>query len=468
MGKKYDFKYLVIGSGPAGSAAALTLAKAKKSVGLIEGRFFGGTNINTRDIPYAVALDFAYHYHKTLSYPELKNQDFTFNFPTIAARELSAVLESGGNNKKIFEDAGIICLSGYANFLDRHTIAINQKRITAEYFILATGSSLKTAEINGTNTVDFLTPETAIKINRLPKVVTVVGGGSTGCEIAEYFAALGSQVLILERSDRLLPNEDQEVGEVISNYLIRKFGVSVLTSCKVTSIEQDNFSKYLIFHYGNTEKMVRTESIVLATGSTPFLNYGLENAGVKYKNTGIIVDKNFQTSTKNIFAIGDCIGNGSSTDRAHLEGSTLAANLISNSKTPVNYKGLTRLTHTYPEVAVVGLSEDDLIRRNRQYKKAIIKLDEITASKIYNFNYGFIKLLTDKSYHILGACIVAPNASLLAEEIAIAIRHNFTAIEIASTPHIMNSYNYAIKLAARKLLGKNPATKTKYAKKKKK
>lgn len=455
MGKKYNFKYIVIGSGPAGSAAALTLAtKSKKSVALIESRFFGGSNLNTHDVPHAVAFDFAHHYFKAQSYPELKNQDFSFNFPTIAARELSVVLEAGGNNKKLFEEAGVVCISGFANFLDRHTIAVNQKKLTAETFILATGSKLKTTEIAGTNTVDFLTPSTAVKVQRLPKVVTVVGGGSTGCELAEYFAELGSQVLILERSERLLPREDKEAGEAISEYLIRKFGVSVLTNCQVISIEQDEFSKYLIFRYDNTEKMVRTESIVLATGSTPFLDYGLENTNIKFKKNGIAVDKFFQTSAKNIYAIGDCISDESSTDRAYLEGTTLASNLLNGTKTLVNYKGLIRLTNTYPEVATVGLSEDDLTRHGRKYKKAIIKLEETTASKTNNFNYGFVKLISDKTYHIIGAVIVAPHAGLLASEIAIAIRHNLTALEIASTPHIMNSYNYAIKLAAKKLIDK--------------
>lgn len=452
MGKKYDFKYLVIGSGPAGSAAAFKLAKAKKRVGLVEGRFFGGSNLNTRDVPYAVALDFAHNYSKLCSYPELKNQDLSFNFPTIAARELSTVIEAGGNNKKLFEDSGVICLSGYANFLDPHTIAVNQKKFTAEHFILATGSTLKTSEIAGTNVVNYLTPETAIKLHRLPQVVAVVGGGSTGCEIAEYFAELGSKVILLEASQRLLPREDKEVGEVISDYFSRKLGITVLLGSKVISLEKDNFSDYLIFQCENAEKMVRVDTIVLATGSQPVLDYGLENAKVKYKPSGITVDKLFQTSTKHIYAIGDCIGSESSTDRAYFEGLSLANNLINSSKNPVNYRGLTRVTNTYPEVAVVGLTEDDLARRNRKYKKAIIKLDEAIASKTTGCNYGFVKLITDRSSRLLGASIVAPHASLMAEEIALALRHNLTALEIASTPHIMNSYNEAIKLAATKLV----------------
>ena len=236
MGKKYDFKYIVIGSGPAGSAAALTLAKSKKRVALVESRHYGGSNLNTRDVPYKVALDFSHTYHKLRSYPEFRNQDLTFNFPTVTARELNTVMKTGGNDKKIFENAGIVCIDGYANFLDQHTIAIGQQKITAEFFVIATGSRLKTLGISGTDHVDYLTPNTAIRIRRLPKVVTIVGGGSTGCEIAEYYAELGVKVLLLETSDQLLPREDKEVSETISNYFSRHLGISVLTSCKVIYI----------------------------------------------------------------------------------------------------------------------------------------------------------------------------------------------------------------------------------------
>ena len=199
MGRKYDFDYTIIGSGPAGSAAALTLAKAKKRIALVEGRYFGGANINTRDIPYGVALDFAQTYHRILHFPEFSHQDFSFNFPSIVAHQLKAIIESGGgNNQSIFKKSNIVCLQGYANFLDNHTIAISDQKFTSDHFILATGSHLDTSSIAGTEAVNYLTPETAIKIRRLPKAAIIVGGGSTGCEIAEYYAKLGAKVLIME------------------------------------------------------------------------------------------------------------------------------------------------------------------------------------------------------------------------------------------------------------------------------
>ena len=454
MGKKYDFKYVVIGSGPAGSAVALALGKAKKRTALVEGRYYGGTNLNTRDIPYAVALDFSHTFSRAASFPELSHQDLTFNFPTVAARELKTIIEVGGNNKKFYEDSGVICLDGFANFLDPHTIAINNQKITSEYFIIATGAHLKTLEISGTDSVGFLTPETAIKSRHLPQVLAIIGGGSTGCEIASYYAELGTKVILFESAERLLPREDQEIGETIANYFTQRLGVSVFTNAKVVAIQEDNYSKSVIFRYDNQEKLIRVDSIVLATGSEPNLDLGLENARVKYKNTGIIINKYFETSAKNIYAIGDCTGEESSTDRAYYEGLTLANNIIKKAKNLTNYRGFIRQTATSPEVASVGYNEDDLVKRDHKYKKSIVKLSEITASKIYNSSYGFVKLLADKNSHIIGASIVCPNASLIAEEISIAIRHNLTAIELASTPHVMNSFSYAVKLAAKKIVDK--------------
>lgn len=452
MGKKYDFQYIVIGSGPAGSAAAIELAKRKKRVAIVEGRFFGGANLNTRDLPYAVALDFSHAYRKMLSYPELSNQELHFNFPTVSARQLKVVVEAGGNNKQIYEQEGITCIKGFANFLDKHTIAVNEQKYTAEYFIIATGSKLKVLEIAGTDSIDYLTPETAIKVRRLPKVVAVVGGGASGCEIAEYFAELGVKTLLFEMADHILPHEDIEAGNTLSSYFTQKLGMTVLPSCRVVALEEDAISKRIIFRNENSEKAVRVDTIVLATGSQPNLECGLENANIKYQATGITVDKCFQTSTKNIYAIGDCLGQDSSTERARQEGLALANILLTKSKNALNYQGFVRCVNTFPEVAIVGLNEYDLAKRDRKYKKCVVDFDSLAISHIENFHHGFVKLITDKSNHIIGATIVAPKASLMATELSLAVRHGLTALEIASTPHSINGYDYAIKIAAKGLV----------------
>ena len=455
MGKKYDFDYIILGSGPAGSTAALNLAKAKKRVALVEEHRFGGANINTRDIPYSVALGFAHAYADTSSYPEFKNQDLHFSLPTIVNHQLHTISDVAKHSKSTLEKAGVTYLEGHAHFLDHHTIAFGKNQLTARFFIIATGSMLKVSEITGADTVSYLTPDTAFRIRRLPKVVLIVGGGSTGCEIASFYASLGTKVIIMETCDRLLPREDKEVSDAITNYFTKKFGAMVLPNCKVVAIEKDGASRRVIFQTNRSEKMVRVDCLVLATGSQPNLDLGLENAGIKYKNSGISVDKYFQTSAKNIYAIGDCIGGDSSTTRSDYEGSLLVANLVNKTKNPANYKGFLRVTQTYPQVATVGHNEFDLLRRDRKYQKSFVKLSDLTANFIHPVEDGFIKLLADRNSHIIGACIVAPDAELIAAEISLAIRHNLTALELGSTPYSANNWTYGIKLAAKQLVKKH-------------
>lgn len=450
MGKKFDFDYTIIGSGPAGTTAALILAKnKKKKVAIVEGKNYGGNNLNTRDIPYAVSLNFAHNFYNLKDSPELVGQELHYNFPSIASHQ-DKVISSFGN-KKLYEAAGITCLDGFANFLDANTIAIGNKKISSDFFILATGAELNTTHIVGLDTVDYYTPDTIIKIRRLPKFILVVGGGSTGCEIAEYFAKLGTKVILMESESRILPKEDIETSDSLRDYFERELGIMIMENCKVVEITNDNNSKRVVFATGGHEKMVHIDCVVLATGSRPCTNYGLENAGVKFNKSGIIVDKYFQTSARNIFAIGDCTSNNSSTERAEYEASVLADNLTHKAKTPIIHSGFARITATEPEIAVVGKTEATLLKNKTKYRKAIVYLKDLPASKIYHQNYGFVKIITNASGNIVGAAIMAPHASAMIAELAVAVRHRLTALEIASTPHVANSFSYAIKLAAKQL-----------------
>lgn len=453
MASKYDYDYIIIGSGPAGRTAALGFAKSKKRIAIIENNKYGGAEYNTRDVPYSVCLHFAHNYNNIKNYPAISGQDLHFNFPTLVTHQSHVVNSLSNESKKALDESGVTCISGQAHFIDSHTIAVGSNKYTSANFIIATGAKDKNGEISGLEEVNHLTPDTALRISRLPKYAFVVGGGPTGCEIAEYYAELGTKVIIMERSTRLLPHEDEETSAVIKDYFENELGIMVVTGAKVVAIEQDNVSKRVIFTNGSQEKFVRIDCIVLATGSEPYLDLGLENAGVKYKNTGIVADKYFQTSTKHIYAIGDVIGCvKSSTERAEYQASLLVNNLLRRTKTPANYRGFIRHIDTYPEVASIGLNEYDLISRDRKYKKSIVYLKELSASKVNQFDYGFVKLLVDSSNRLLGATIVAPNATSLAEKLALALRHHISITEIASTPHLANSFGEAIKQAARKLI----------------
>ena len=456
MNRKYNFDYLIIGSGPAGSTLARLLSANKKlRIGLVEGRAFGGSNLCTRDIPQSVCQSFAHTFYKLNTSPEIGGQTLHYNFPSIASHQIAVATLLGAGNTSQYESAGITCISGYAHFLDEHTVAVNDEQYTSENFVLATGTKIATGDIVGLKTVKCLTPDTAPRLRRQPKFVFVIGGGPSGCEIAEYFAKLGTKVIIMEQFPNLLPKEDTEAGQALSEYFTNDLGIMVVTNSKVVALENDGTAKRVIFKSGSEDKAVRVDCVVLATGSIPYTDYGIENADIRTnKSNGIMVNKSFQTTAKHIFAIGDCLGgNHSSTERSIYEASVLADNILHKAKGFADYKGFIRLTNTCPAVACVGPTESRLKRHHAKYKTAIVQLKDLPAAAIDGLDYGFVKIISShRTGHILSGTIVSPHAELMATELSIAIRHRLTALELASTPHIANSYNYAIKLAAKKLL----------------
>lgn len=452
MGKKYNFDYIIIGGGPAGYTAAFTLAKTKKRIALVEESIYDD-NFISRDIPYATSLDFAHTFFKFTHYPEMSGQDLHYNFPTIVAHQNTVINSFLEEQKTLLEKNNITHIEGHAHFLNSHTIAVNDVQYSSETFILATGSELKTTGIAGLETSKYLTPTTAIRIRRLPKYAFIIGGGPTGCEIATYYAELGAKVIIMEKEPRLLPREDEETSACLTEYFTHKLGILVVANTEVVAIEEDKVSKQVIYKTGNQEKSVRIDNIILATGFKPRLDCGLENAGVKVKPNGVIATNNsFQTTAKNIYAIGDCLGNESSTERVEYQASLLASNLIKKGKSLPSYHGFARVTNTSPEIATVGFSEARLKKLKRKYKKSIVYFKDLPISKITRSSYGFVKILTDRKNHVIGAAIVAPHASLMIGELSVAVRHHLTVLELTGTPHISNDYPLAIKLAAKNLV----------------
>ena len=472
MGKNFEYDTIVIGGGTAGITAARNLAKAKKKVAIVEARKLGGSNLNFRDIPYAAALNFAHVYAEAMAGVRfgITSTNLRYNYPTARRMQAKAANKVGVNvSKKALEDEGITYISGLAHFVSPNEISVrkrlpatptaeeakagtNGQTLTAGKFIIATGSVPKASEITGISSVKHYVPETALLMENLPKNMMVIGGGPSGVEVAEYFAGLGVKVAIIELSERLLPREDEEVGQIMSAYLEKKLGVRILTKTRAVAAENDVACPRVTLSRGGQEKAVKAECIVVATGSKPNTDLGLENAGVSFDAKGVFVEKTMQTTAKHIYAAGDVVGGDSATELANYEAGIASANIINKTRTMINYEGFIRAVNTNPQVATVGMNEDDLIKRDIKYNKAMLPLSAVSASATSDFTLGFIKMLSDSQGRILGATMMAPNAVTNLQEVALCVRHGLSVIEIASTPHPNGEWSELVRLAAKKLI----------------
>ena len=449
---KNDFDLIVIGSGAAGGAGALMAAGAGKKVALIEADKWGGSALNYSGVPMDALFHTAHLFTEAVEAAKfgISSSNLRYNYPTINNWKNVAMRRAGANNKKAFDDAGITTIRGRAHFISPHEVGVGNQQYGARKFLIATGAQPLDTGIKGLDNVNFMTPDSILDLIRPPRTVFVVGAGSTGCEVAQYLAELGTKVLIAEVSGRLLPSEDEEVGQVIDS-VFNQLGIKVLTQSRVVALEKDSVSKKVIFMRGGQEKSVRIDDVILCTGSTPSTDLGLENAGVTYGNKGIKVSKGMQTSMKHIFAAGDCVGGGSSTEKALLEVTVAVSNIVSRAKAVAEHSGLSRLTRTYPAVASVGATEDDCMRRDSKIRKVVVPLATVQASNTTDFRDGFVKILTDRSRKIIGASVVAPHAGILIQELAMAIRLNLPVADIADTPHVASDWGEAVRIAARRL-----------------
>lgn len=451
---KFDFDLIVIGSGAGGSAAATIAARNGKKVAIIEADTFGGDSPNWSDVPTKALLHAAQLYDEARHGARfgLRSGTLGYNYPSLRAWKDLAVKRTGaGGNRRYYENEGIATFSGAAHFLSPNELTVNRRHLSAEHFLVATGSHWVAPNIQGLADVPYLTPRTILEAMRPPKSLYIIGGGTIGVEIAQLMAIFGTKVYIAEIASRLLPQEDLEVGELMERVLREQKGVTSLTQTRTLSVVKDGIGKRVTYTRGGIEKSVRVDEVLIATGRVPTVDLGLENASVTYTPKGIEVDDYLQTSARHIYAAGDVLGHNSHTHTALLESQVVAHNLFNKTKTSPDYTATPRLTFTHPGIASVGLSEDDCLKRDLHVNKAIAPLNIIARSNTSDFRDGFVKIITDKKGTVLGATVVAPHASEIIHELAIAVKHQLTAHNLATTPHAFLSWSEAVRVAAAKL-----------------
>jgi dihydrolipoamide dehydrogenase len=451
---KYDYDLIVIGSGAGGSAAATLAAREGKRVAIVEADTFGGDSPNWSDVPTKALLHAAQLYDEAKLGARfgLRSSTMSYNYPSLRAwKELAVKRTGAGGNRRYYEQQGISTFQGAAHFLTPHEISVSRRHLSSEHFLVATGSHWTPPQIQGIEDVPYLTPRTVLEALKPPKTLYIIGGGTTGIEIAQLMAIFGTKVYIADIAARLLPGYDSEVGEGIEKLLHEHKGVTALTHTRTVAVEKENIAKRVTYTRGGTEHSLRVDEILIATGRAPSVDLGLENAGVSYTAKGIDVDNHLQTSAKHIYAAGDVLGRHSYTHTALLESRVAAHNMFSKNKMIPDYTATPSIVFTHPGIASVGLTEDDCLKRDLDIKKGIAPLSIIARSNTSDFRDGFVKIITDKKGVLLGATIMAPHAGELIHELALALKHGLTAADIATTPHAFLSWSEAIRVAAAKL-----------------
>lgn len=457
MAKKHTFDYdlIVIGSGAGGSAAATIAAREGKKVAIVEQSVFGGDSPNFSDVPTKALLHAAQLYDEARHGARfgLRSNALGYNYPSLRAWKNLAVERTGAaGNRKFYESQGIDTIEARAHFLSPHEISVNRKHISAEKFLIATGSEWVAPDIPGIEDVPYLTPRTVLESIKPPKSIYIIGAGTVGVEIAQLLAIFGTKVYLAEIAARILPQEEEEVGELFERMLREGKGVTSLTQTRTVAVVKDGLGYRVTFLRAGVEKSVHVDEVLVATGRKPSVDLGLENASVEYDPTGIKANEYLQTSARHIYAAGDVLGHSSHTHTALLESRIAAHNLFSKVQLAPDYTATPRLTFTFPGIATVGFTEDDCIKRDLHVNIALAPLNIIARSNTSDFRDGFVKLIADKKGVLLGATVVSPHAAEVVHELALAVKYGLTARQVAETPHAFLSWSEAVRVAAGKLM----------------
>ena len=451
---RFDFDVAILGGGSGGYAAARTAAAAGLKAVVIEGGDEVGGLCILRGCMPTKALLYAAEVMHLASHSEpwgIRAGKVGFDFKKVMARKNLLIKDFADHRVKQLNTGKFKFIRARARFLDEHTVELDRAdrlvgqdarqrvpaKITAKYFVIATGSSVAPPPLPSLRKVGYLTSDDALALKRLPKSLMVLGGGAIACELAQFFVRFGVKVTLIQRSEHILKEFDTDAGTEIEK-VFRREGVKVFTGTRLVDVKRKGKLKTVVFEHEGKTLSVSADDILFALGRVPnTASLDLEKAGVKTENGRIVANHFMQTSVPHIYTAGDCTGPHEIVHLAVQQGEIAAHNIAHpHAPRPMDYRLLISVVFTEPQVALVGLTEKTARVANIPYLAASYPFNDHGKSLIMEAKDGFVKLLADpKSGKIIGGECVGPAGGELIHEIVAAMAKRMTVQELAAMPH---------------------------------
>ncbi len=455
---KYDI--IVIGSGPGGYIAAIRASQLGKKVAIIEKyKTLGGTCTNVGCIPSKALLDSSHHYYDAIHHFDthgISIETPKIDFSKMVERKANIVETTTVGIKYLMDKNNIDVFEGLGSFVDATHVKITKDDGTAETIegtniIIATGSKPATLPFINLDKERIITSTEALKLKEVPKHLIVIGGGVIGLELGSVYKRLGAEVTVVEYAPKITPTMDADVSKELQKVL-KKQGMKFAISHGVTSVER-NGDEVLVKATDKKGREVEFtgDYCLVAVGRKPFTEgLGLENAGVQLNERNQVeVNDHLQTSVSNIYAIGDVVKGAMLAHKAEEEG-VVVAEYLAGQKPHIDYNLIPGVVYTWPEVAAVGKTEEELKEAGVNYKAGKFSMRALGRSRASGDIDGFVKVLADTTTdEILGVHIVGARAADLIMEAAVAMEYRASAEDLARICHGHPTYSEAIKEAAK-------------------
>ena len=449
-----SYNLVVIGAGPAGLIVAAGAAGLGAKVALIEKHLMGGDCLNVGCVPSKALIRAS----RTVG-DIWKTSKFGVHVSNGAEVDFAAVMErlrriragiSDVDSVQRYQDKlGVDVFLGSGRFTSKNTVEVAGQTLPFKKAVIATGARALQPQIPGLQEAGYLTNETVFNLTERPQRLAVIGAGPIGCELAQAFRRLGSEVVLLHKNAQILDKEDADAAKIVQQAFVRE-EIQLILECQIERVEKTNAGKVIYYKSQGKEASVTVDEIIVSIGRSPNVEgLNLEAVGVEYDTqTGVFVNDNLQTTNPRIYAAGDICMKHKFTHAADFAARIVIQNTLFFGRKKLSALTIPWCTYTDPEIARVGLGDRELQAAGIDLDTFLIPFDKVDRAIIDGEEEGFVKIHVKKgSDKILGATIVAPHAGDMIGQITLAMVNNIGLGKIASTIHPYPTQAEAIRKA---------------------